>query len=375
MYNMRSLYIFISVFILSFCHVSLYACTGLYYSDDNIILAGSNLDWFDPVAKIWYIPSQEDKYGVIYFGTNGAPQYGMNAKGLFFQRQINSYVKVSRSAHKPFYEGSLFHKILQECTDIEEVIEVLNQYNLKELERAKIFFGDLNGNSMIAEGDNIIKKHGRYQICRALLSKSQMNQPGYQYNIYKKAESMIKGKTASIDLFRETLQEVSAQKQNPTVCSSVFDLKNGIIYLYYFHDFRNVYKIDFNEEIKKGQQVTEIHDLFPKNKKANKYRKIISEQMESWKATRQIVEIDTNVYKNYVGKYRTYFGDVPKIISITTGQDKLYYSTSEFGKAELLPTSLTTFFFVYVDGVWDVEFTENSVVTKSKNYSYKARRM
>jgi len=372
---MRSLYIFISVFILSFCHVSLYACTGLYYSDDDIILAGSNLDWFDPVAKIWYIPSQEDKYGVIYFGTNGAPQYGVNEKGIFFQRQMNSYVKVTISGQRPFYEGSLFHKILQECTDLEEVIEVLNQYNLKELERAKIFFGDLNGNSMIVEGDNIIKKHGRYQICRALLSNSQINQPGYQYNIYKKAESMIKGKTASIDLFRETLQEVSAQKRNPTVCSSVFDLKNGIIYLYYFHDFRNVYKIDFNEEIKKGQRVIEIHELFPKNKKANKYRKIISEQMESWKATRQIVEIDTNVYKNYVGKYRTYFGDVPQTISITTGQDKLYYSTSEFGKAELLPTSLTTFFFVYVDGVWDVEFTENSVVTKSKNYSYKAYRM
>ena len=372
---MRTLYIFITLIILSFCHVSLYACTGLYYSDDNIILAGSNLDWFDPVAKIWYIPSQEDKYGVIYFGTNGAPQYGINEKGIFFQQQMNSYVKVTISGQRPFYEGSLFHKILQECTDIEEVIEVLNQYNLKELERAKIFFGDLNGNSMIAEGDNIIKKHGRYQICRALLSKSQMNQPGYQYNIYKKAESMIKGKTASIDLFRETLQEVSAQKHNPTVCSSVFDLKNGNIYLYYYHDFQNVYTINFKEALKKGQRVIEIHELFPKNKKAYKYRKIISEQMESWKATRQIVEIDTNVYKNYVGKYRTYFDDVPKTISITTGQDKLYYSTSEFGKAELLPTSSKTFFFVYVDGVWDVEFTENSVVTKSKNYSYKARRM
>ena len=372
---MRSLYIFISLFILSFCHVSLYACTGIYYSDDNIILAGSNLDWFDPVAKIWYIPSQEDKYGVIYFGTNGAPQYGTNAKGLFFQRKINSYVKVSRSTHKPFYEGSLFHKIMQECASIEEVIEVLNQYNLKELERAKIFFGDLNGNSMIAEGDNIIKKQGKYQISRALLCQSQMNQPGYQYNIYKKAESMIKGKTASIDHFRKTLQKVCAQKQNPTVCSSVFDLKNGNIYLYYFHDFQNVYTINFKEALKKGQRTIEVHELFPDNKRANEYRAMITEKMESWKSTRQIVDIDTNVYKDYIGKYRTFLGGVPQIISITTGEDKLYYSTSEFGKGELLPTSSKTFFFVYVDGVWDVKFTENSVITKSKNYSYTAYRM
>ena len=70
--------IFILVLLLSFSQVSLYACTGIYYSDDNITLAGSNLDWFDPVAKIWFIPSQEDKYSVIYFGTNGAPQYGVS---------------------------------------------------------------------------------------------------------------------------------------------------------------------------------------------------------------------------------------------------------------------------------------------------------
>lgn len=372
---MKSTNIIILVFILSFCHEPSYACTGLYYSDDNIILAGSNLDWFDPIAKIWYIPSQEDKYGVIYFGANGSPQYGMNEKGLFFQRQMNSYVKVTKSARKPFYEGPLFHKIMQECTSIEEVIEILNQYNLKELERAKIFFGDLNGNSIIVEGDNIVKKQGKYQICRALLCQSEMNQPGYQYNIYKKAESMIKGKTASIELFRKTLQQVCARKQNPTVCSSVFNLKNGNIYLYYYHDFRTVYKINFEEELKKGKRIIEIHELFPKNERANKYRKMLSEKMESWKSARQIVDIDANIYKDYTGKYRTSFNGVPQIISITTEQDKLYYSTSEFGKGELLPTSSKTFFFVYIDGIWDVEFTENSVITKSKNYNYTAYRV
>ena len=186
---MRLLRLITLAYILNCWHSSLNACTGLYYSDDNTILAASNLDWFDPIAKIWYIPSQNGKYGVIYFGTDGAPQYGMNEKGLFFQRQLNSYVKIVRSSQKSFYEGALFHKILQECADTEGVTEILNQYNLKELERAKIFFGDLNGTSMIVEGDHVIKKQGKYQICRALLSHSQLNQQGYQQNIYRKAES------------------------------------------------------------------------------------------------------------------------------------------------------------------------------------------
>ena len=54
-------------------------------------------------------------------------------------------------------------------------------------------------------------------------------------------------------------------------------------------------------------------------------------------------------------------------------QGKLYYSTSEFGKGELSPTSAKTFFMVSHDGIWDVEFTDSSVVTKSKNYSYVAK--
>lgn len=363
----------ISILILVVCATTSNACTGICYSDESVTLAACNLDWADPVARIWFIPGQNKKHGVVYFGTDGAPAYGMNEKGLFFQGLINSYVKASKSYDKPFYEGPLFHKIMQECASLDEVANMLSRYNLKELERAKLFFGDINGNSMIAEGDNIARKQGPYQICRALLTQSQPTKPKYQYRFYKNADAMLRNKKVSKDLLRQALKRICENGYNRTVCSSVFDLRNGSVSLYYYQDFDNAYTFNIAEELDKGRRTVEILDLFPNNKRANEYRHSLSQKIEAWKATRQVVDVDTSVYSDYAGKYRTDIEGVPRIISITTEQEKIYYSTSEFGKGELSPTSAKTFFMVSHDGIWDVEFTDSNVVTKSKNYSYVAK--
>lgn len=276
---MKKTIILFVILVLSLVNEPLYACTGLYYADDNVVLAASNLDWFDPVTKIWYRPAEEDNYGVIYFGADGSPLFGMNEKGLFFQRFMNSYLKVTESLDKPFCERPLFHKIMQECATVEEATAILSQYNLKELERAKMFFGDLQGQSMIVEGDDIIKKQGSFQICRALLTNAALGKPGYQNDIYQKAKSMIEGKTAIVELFRDALQEVRAENEMPTVCSGVFDLKNGIISLYCYHDFDNVYTINFEDALREGKRTVEIPDLFPGNDKANKHNLLMAERV------------------------------------------------------------------------------------------------
>jgi len=351
------------------------ACTGIYYADEHVTFAACNLDWADPVTRMWFISGQKDKYSVVYFGTDGAPAYGINEKGLFFQGLLNSYVNASKSYDRPFNEGPLFHRIMQGCASLEEVADMLSRYNLKELERAKLFFGDINGNSMIAEGDDIVMKQGAYQICRAMLTQSQPTKPKYQYMFYKKAEAMLKGKKVNKDLLREALKRTCENSYNRTVCSSIFDLRSGSVSLYYYQNFNDVYTFNIAEELKKGRRTIEMVNLFPNNKRADEYRHSLSQKMEAWKATRRVVDIDISVYSAYVGEYRAYIGNVPWIISITTEHGKLYYSTSEFGKGELFPTSIQTFFMVSYNGIWDVKFTDSEIVTKSKNYSYVAKRL
>jgi tetratricopeptide (TPR) repeat protein len=45
--------------------------------------------------------------------------------------------------------------------------------------------------------------------------------------------------------------------------SNICNLKNGIVYLYNFHNFEDVVTINLKEELKKGKRIHEISSLFP----------------------------------------------------------------------------------------------------------------
>ena len=90
--------------LLLFLSTPINACTVLYYSDGNIILVGNNEDWPEPFTKIWYIPGEESKYGVVYFGWDGQPQGGMNAQGLFYDFTATPFLKVTTSEGKASFK-------------------------------------------------------------------------------------------------------------------------------------------------------------------------------------------------------------------------------------------------------------------------------
>ncbi|MFH1195420.1 MAG: hypothetical protein V1720_06885 [bacterium] len=354
-----------------FLNAATHACTIFYYSDINIILAGNNEDWHEPFTKIWYAPSEEGKFGVVYFGWDGQPQGGMNIKGLFYDFTATPFLKVTKSEGKPFYEGNLIHKMMQECATITEAIELLNGFNLKFLERCQLLIGDADGNSAIIEGDSIIYKKGNYQICTNF-SQSQYNEEAYPCDRYKKVNEMLKSNKVDLDIFRNALNATHSEGEYKTQYSNIYDLKNKIVYLYYFYDYDNVVKIDLDVELQKGKRTIEMHELFPANTIGDNYRKTVLGMMEKYKENKNIISLNADVYDSYIGKYKVSFDGMPVIINVTKDEDKLYYSTSEFGKAELLPESKTKFFFVYIDGIWDVEFKDNKMITSSNDYSFDA---
>jgi hypothetical protein len=114
--------------------------------------------------------------------------------------------------------------------------------------------------------------------------------------------------------------------------------------------------------------------LFPDNKRASAFRQHLEKKVDQWRAGKQTVGIDTSIYSRYTGIYRTFIQGVPWNISITSNGGKLWYSTSESGRAELSPTSGTTFFMVDYNGIYDVEFTPGEVITRFGNFRLKATR-
>ena len=83
---------------------------------------------------------------------------------------------------------------------------------------------------------------------------------------YQIAENMLKeSRSVSVEHFRDILE---ATHQNnlgvKTLYSNIYDLKNGLIYLYYLHNYDNEVIINLKEELKKGSHYYEIPSIFGK---------------------------------------------------------------------------------------------------------------
>lgn len=123
--------------------------------------------------------------------------------------------------------------------------------------------GDSLGNSVIIEPQTVIKKQGRYQIATNFFQSE--TEPGnitdYRYRLA--SELFDKSEQLSVDLIRRILSATHREEYSTTLYSYICDLKNGEIYIYNFHNYEDVVKINLQEELKKGENIHTILSLFP----------------------------------------------------------------------------------------------------------------
>ena len=132
------------------------ACTIFSANDGTMTLAGNNGDYSDPDTYIVFYPAENGKHGRMYAGWK---QYwwqtGVNDQGLFFASASTSFLEVYNSTQKPRPTRYLMYKCMEECSTVEEVLEVFDQYNLDFLETMQLMISDASGASVIIEGDPV----------------------------------------------------------------------------------------------------------------------------------------------------------------------------------------------------------------------------
>jgi hypothetical protein len=68
-----------------------------------------------------------------------------------------------------------------------------------------------------------------------------------------------------VDYFKSILDAVHGEgASNNTLYSNIFDLRNGIIYLYHWHQYDEVVILDIAEQLTRGKLCSRISDLFSK---------------------------------------------------------------------------------------------------------------
>ena len=269
--------LFFQILILSIInHLPAYACTAFMMSDGQSVLVGNNEDYNTPYTRVWFVPAEKGQYGRVYFGyDNWSPQGGMNDQGLFFDGFATKPLEVKLSKKKPKFQGPIIDTMAAECATVEEVLDMLDQYNLEFMSKFQMFVVDKSGDAAIIEGDSIIRKSASYQVITNFYQSrvKENRRPCEWYKPsctqYKIAESMLtEHNTASVAQFRDILEATHRNTLGArTLYSNIYDLKKGLVYLYFMHNFDEEVIIDLNKELKKGCHYYELPSLFGKELK------------------------------------------------------------------------------------------------------------
>lgn len=103
----------------------------------------------------------------------------------------------------------------------------------------------------------------------------------------------------SVNLFRSITSDVHVEGVVKTLYSNVYDLKNQIIYLYYY-DFENPLRIDLQDYLKKkGTCTYHLGHLFPEREAQIRERYQIVRQ-DKWKSA---AKLDPMSFDQYTGTY------------------------------------------------------------------------
>ena len=267
------------------------SCTIFSASVGDKVLFGNNEDYYKPKTYLWTDPASEGNYGCIYLGFEDySHQGGINEKGLCFDSNALPKTKLNLHSelmpppfYNPPYENFMIWipvLILRKAATIDEAIEIANRYQRKnwhpdsEEVGYQLNFADANGDAVVISVDENgelaftrKEKNETYLISTNYNKANPDNALEYPCQRYTKAEEMLESINSedelTVDYFKSILNSVYQEGIfSKTLYSNIFDLKNGIIYLYHWHQFDEVVVLKVEEELAKGKIMVRIKDLF-----------------------------------------------------------------------------------------------------------------
>ena len=255
------------VFILTFIiNQNTLGCSLIKITLNGKTIVGNNEDFGNHDTRIWFEPGDNQLYGVVYVGYDDLfPEGGMNEAGLVFDAfGVSNKPLKDTLGKEPIFELDLKRKIMTECSTVEEAKALIEKYNLYFWSHSVWVFLDRTGKYLIVDGNSRVLGDKDYFVQTNFRQSEIVDESKIDCWRYKKAMSLLKKHNeASIEYCSSIMDSVH---QNNTLYTTVYDLNNSIIYLYYFHNYKKSIRFDLKEELKKGERILVIPELFPEEK-------------------------------------------------------------------------------------------------------------
>ena len=243
-----------------------FGCTIVMAARNALVLVGNNEDRNHTQTIATFVPAVGKYYGRIIFGYDDAhTQGGMNDQGLFIDANATAPTGWKPDSGKPTFPMSIMMAVLATCASCEDVKPLFSKSNVPALERARFPVADRSGASMVVEYGQgrvqFVKSDTWYQVATNFVM-SNVSDGNYPCWRYRAADKMLaESKELSVELIRKILGATHQEGGALTVYSNIYDLKNGIVYIYDLRNFEEVVIMNISEELKKGQRQLELPSL------------------------------------------------------------------------------------------------------------------
>lgn len=250
-------YFFALFFCLLFLSNEINACTIFSCARKGEVFAAANEDDYTPFTRIWFNPGTTDRYGSVCFGgPDMQVASAMNEHGLFFDFAAASYDISTLNQTNP-YPGFLMWDVLGKCKTVKEALVIIRQYNYNS--PSQVLLADAQGASVLINPKEIVEKTGDFQVnanCNLINGKLSCRRPEIVN------EMLTSSKENNVDLLKAVLDKTHQEGKLSTLYSTICDLKRGVVYVYFFHDYTTPYKINLKEELKKGYRIALLSNHF-----------------------------------------------------------------------------------------------------------------
>ncbi len=256
----KELVLILAVFLLFYNNI--FGCTIVSCSLKGEVFAAANEDDYTSFSRIWFNPRTATRYGSVCFGLPDLQtQAAMNEYGLFFDFTAQNDIDPSKYHLKNPYNGDLFFEILGKCKNVKEALDFLSTHDYAFSSQALL--ADAEGNSVVINAGVQVLKKGKYQV-NTNFNICNVATGNYSCRRYDIANEMLSNATKlSVPFFKAILDATHQEGTLSTIYSNIYDLKRGIIYVYLFHNFNNVYVIDLKKELTKGYRLENLVNFFP----------------------------------------------------------------------------------------------------------------
>jgi len=256
------------------------SCSMYKITYNGKTMVGCNHDTWLSTPRIWF---ETNGFGAAYTGArldgdNGyAPQSGLNEFGLAFSRLAApppKYENVS-STKISITNPTLFLKeVLHKCKTVDEVKNYIDKYDHSSFSQDVFIYVDKSGKYLIVEPYKTTLGNDPKYVLANFCPSQITNFSSIKQERYINGSAFLKNKIDTSLSFCKALSDTMhvCRKKigDGTLLTSIWNINDGIVYVYFYHDYKHVKQFNLKDELAKGDHAFELPNLFPPNEEFKK---------------------------------------------------------------------------------------------------------